>query len=137
FRRSWLAPFDIGFRAAAASLSDLAAMAARPIGVLTSLAVPPRDAEVYAVEIMRGVRAATESVGGGLLGGDLTSSPGPIFIDVVSVGEAAEPVRRQGAQPGDEIWVTGALGGAAFAVAELLEGRTPPESAMARFARPE
>ncbi len=135
FRRSWMAPSDIGYRAAAASLSDLAAMAARPIGVLASLAVPAGEEE-DAVEIMRGVRAAVESVGGGLLGGDLTSSPGPIFIDVVSVGQSSAPIRRSGAQPGDEVWVTGSLGGAALAVAELLEDRTPPESARERFLRP-
>ncbi|HLL81306.1 MAG TPA: AIR synthase related protein, partial [Longimicrobium sp.] len=77
FRRDWLGPEGIGYRAAAAALSDLAAMAARPIGVLGSLAVPARDAGDYAVAVMEGVRRAAESVGAVLLGGDLTRSPGP------------------------------------------------------------
>lgn len=136
FRRDWMSPFDIGYRAAAASLSDLAAMAARPIGVLASLAVPADDAGEYAVEVMRGVRAAVESVGGGLLGGDLTSSPRAVFLDVISVGQAAAPIRRSGAEPGDDVWVTGSLGGAALAVASLLAGTPAPTLAMTRFTTP-
>ncbi|MBD0321256.1 MAG: hypothetical protein ICV87_13025 [Gemmatimonadetes bacterium] len=69
FRRDWLPPEGIGYRAAAAALSDLAAVAARPIGVLASLAVAEADAGSYAVEVMNGVRRAAESVGAVVLGG--------------------------------------------------------------------
>ena len=58
FRRDWLAPFEIGHRAASAALSDLAAVAARPIGVLVALALPEADAGDFAVEVMDGVRSA-------------------------------------------------------------------------------
>lgn len=136
FRRDWLAPFDIGYRATAASLSDLAAMAAQPVGVLVSLGLAATDAGEFAVELMRGVQAAVEGVDGTLLGGDLTSSPRGTFLDVVSVGRAERPIRRRGAMPGDEIWVTGVLGGASLVVRALLEGAEPDPGAMPAFASP-
>ncbi|HEX2092254.1 MAG TPA: thiamine-phosphate kinase [Longimicrobiaceae bacterium] len=136
FRRDWLSFREIGFRAAAAALSDLAAMAARPIGVLVSLALPDGDAAGPAVEVMNGVRAVTEAVGGTVLGGDVTRSPGPLVVDVTVVGEAVRPVLRSGAEPGDEVWVTGELGASALAVGRLLRGETPPPGARERFARP-
>lgn len=136
FRRGWLPPEGIGFRAAAAALSDLAAVAARPIGVLASLAVPEADAGAFAVAVMRGVRMAADSVGAALLGGDLTRSPGPIALDVTVVGEAARPVLRSGARIGHEVWVTGVLGGAAACVERLLAGRRAPRDAWPAFAEP-
>ena len=136
FRRGWLPPEGIGYRAAAAALSDLAAVAARAIGVLASLAVAEADAGQYAVEVMHGVRRAAESVGAVLLGGDLTRSPGPLALDVTAVGEAPHPVLRSGARVGHEVWVTGVLGGAAACVARLLAGRRPPRDAWAHFAEP-
>jgi thiamine-monophosphate kinase len=136
FRREWLSAEEIGWRATSAALSDLAAMAARPIGVLASCALPDGDAGEFAVRLMSGVRAAAERVGGGVLGGDLTRSPGPLVVDVTVIGEARSPVRRSGARAGDEVWVTGALGGSAYAVAALLENRRPLPEARVRFARP-
>jgi thiamine-monophosphate kinase len=136
FRRDWLSPEEIGWHAAAAALSDLAAVAARPIGVLVSLAVAEADAGAFAEALMRGVREAAAATGAALLGGDLTRSPGPVVIDVTVVGEAPHPVLRSGARPGDELWVTGALGAAGLAVARLLAGEAPPPDARARFARP-
>jgi thiamine-monophosphate kinase len=136
FRREWLTPAAIGYRAASVALSDLAAVGARPIGLLSSLAIGEADVEAFAVEIMEGVHTAAERVGGAVLGGDLTRSPGPIVIDVVAVGEARTPVLRSGAAPGDEVWITGALGAASFAVARLLLGERPPEAAMTAFERP-
>ncbi|MDP9349657.1 MAG: AIR synthase related protein, partial [Gemmatimonadota bacterium] len=82
FRRDWLGFREIGFRAAAGALSDLAAVAARPIGVLVSLAVPEADAGDPAVEVMEGVREVVEGVGGSVLGGDVTRSPGGLVVDV-------------------------------------------------------
>ena len=136
FRRDWLTPQQIGFRAATAALSDLAAMAARPIGVLASLAVRDTDAGAMAPDVMAGVRAAVHRVGGVLLGGDLTASPGPLVLDVIAVGEAKTPLLRTGAQAGDELWVTGSLGGAALAVRSLLAGRPVAASTLARYLEP-
>lgn len=136
FRREWLRAEEIGYRATCAALSDLAAMAARPIGVLASLAVAPGDAGPFARDLMRGVRDAIERFGGVLLGGDLTRSPGPLILDVIGVGEAPVPVLRRGALPGDELWITGALGGAAAAVAAWASGGAPDPRARVAFAAP-
>lgn len=136
FRREWLSPWEIGWRAAAAALSDLAAVAARPIGILVSLAVPAADAGEFAAQLMAGAREAAELVGGALLGGDLTRSPGPVVVDVTVVGEAPRPVLRSGAHFGDELWVTGELGGSAACIHALLEGRAPDPAARERFAHP-
>lgn len=135
FRREWMSGYDIGYRATAAALSDLAAMAARPIGVLASLAIAPEDRD-FAEEVMGGVRESVEVAGGVLLGGDLSRSPGPLILDVVAVGEAAEPVHRTGAEVGDELWVTGRLGGSGLAVATLVKGEDPTPEALAAFCRP-
>lgn len=136
FRREWLTPYEIGHRAAMAALSDLAAMAARPIGVLAAIAVPEADAGEFAAELMRGAGDAAARVGAIVLGGDLARSPSGAVVDIVAVGEAPAPVLRGGARPGDEIWVTGELGGAALAVDLLLAGEPTPPDLFERFARP-
>ncbi len=137
FRRAWLSPEEIGGRAARAALSDLAAMAAEPIGVLLALAGAPADHRDGTLEALgRGARAAAESCGAALLGGDLTRSPGPLLLDVVAVGRTLEPIRRSGARPGDALFVTGRLGLASAVVTQLRAGHAVPDSVRARFARP-
>jgi len=136
FRRDWLSFQEIGGRAAAAALSDLAAMAARPIGILVSLAIPEADAGEAAVEVMDGIRRVAADVGAALLGGDTTRSPGPLAIDVTVVGEAPNPVPRSGAAVGDEVWVTGELGGSGLFVRQMLAGERPSRRARERFAAP-
>ena len=137
FRRTWLEPREIGYRSAAGAISDLAAMAARPIGVLVSVALGADDAEAFGREAMAGATAAIVDCGGLVLGGDLTRSPGPVVLDVVAVGRATQPVLRSGARPGDEVWVTGDLGGAAAAVEAWLDDRQPPDWARRRYAQPQ
>ena len=137
FRRDWLAPEQIGYRAAAAALSDLAAMAARPIGLLASLAVTAADARSgLAGRVVNGLIEAARDADAALLGGDLTRSPGPITLDVVVLGTAERPALRSGARAGDEVWVTGRLGAAAAAAAAWLAGRVPGPDARTAFARP-
>ena len=136
FRRAWTTWETVGYRAIAVALSDLAAMAARPLGVLVSLVLPPELGEPVAASIGRGIGACLRDHGGHLLGGDVGASPGPVMVDVTAVGQAAAPVPRSGACPGDELWVTGDLGGAAAAVADLQRGLEPPPEARRRFERP-
>lgn len=136
YRRAWLSPEEIGWRAAAAGLSDLAAMAARPIGVLASIALPAGDAGEMGEGVSRGIAAAAEEVGAAVIGGDLVRSPGPLVVDIVALGEASAPVLRSGARAGDELWVTGYLGTAAAAVDAWLRGEEPDVTARAAFARP-
>ncbi len=136
FRRAWLEPEEIGYRAAAAALSDLAAVAARPVGILCSLACTGDDAIALAPRVMGGLRSAAAEVGAALLGGDLARSPGPLMIDVVAVGRTDRPILRSGARPGDSLWVTGELGGAAAAVLAWQRGAAPAQVARQAFARP-
>lgn len=136
FRRSWLTSREIGFRAAAAALSDLAAVAARPFGVLASVAAPAADAETTVLDLLAGVNEAAARVGARVIGGDLTASPGPLVLDVVVLGSAAAPVLRSGGRPGDEVWVTGRLGGAAAAVRAWTAGERPDPEARTAFTRP-
>jgi len=136
FRREWLSLEELGWRAAASALSDLAAEAATPIGVLVSLGMPAGSAAGDAEAVMLGVGAAVDSVGGKVLGGDLSSAPGWI-LDVAVIGRTARPIRRAGARPGDGLWVTGRLGGARAALAAWLAGGTPEPAARHAFAHPE
>ena len=135
FQRDWLQPAEIGWRAAAAAMSDLAAAGAEPIGVLASVAVPG-DEGGLTEEIMAGVGDACGAVGAVVLGGDL-SRAAAVTIDVCAVGSVDNPLGRGGAQPGDSLWVTGRLGGARAAVTMWQSHREPPAGARSVFARPE
>jgi thiamine-monophosphate kinase len=140
FRTDWLSFREIGWRATAAALSDLAADGATPLGVLVSLGVPGKRQRRLgnaspAIQVMAGVGAAGRRVGAKVLGGDLVRSP-RYLVDVCAVGIAARPVRRSGARPGDELWVTGRLGGAGLALAALRAGRRLAPGLRHRFARP-
>ena len=139
FRTDWLSFREIGWRASAAALSDLAAEGAQPIGVLISLAVPGNaspDNASPAGQIMRGVGAAVRHVGAHVLGGDLVRSR-RYLVDVCVVGVAQRPVRRSGARPGDGLWVTGRLGGAGLALAAFRAGRRLAPAVRRRFVHPE
>ena len=142
FRTDWLAFQEIGWRATAAALSDLAAEGAEPVGVLVSVGMPGKGRGPVkgwrdpATDIMRGVGAAARSVGASVLGGDLVRSP-RYLVDVCVLGVARRPVRRSGARPGDGLWVTGRLGGAGLALTALRAGRGGLAPALRRrFARP-
>ncbi len=136
FRRDWLTAAEIGYRAAAAALSDLAAVAADPRALLVSLVLPRSDYGKFALDLMTGVQRAAQSVGAALAGGDTTSTDGPLVLDVIVIGHATEPILRSGARPGDHVFVTGELGGAAAALAAWQSGNRPEAEARRRFAMP-
>lgn len=115
FRRAWSTPQDLGHRALAVNLSDLAAMGAAPRAVILSLALPARLPLDDFDGLIDGFLALAAREGAPLVGGNLTRSPGPLVIDVTAIG-AARPrriLRRSGARPGDRLFVTGRLGAAA------------------------
>ncbi|MDE2875302.1 MAG: thiamine-phosphate kinase [Gemmatimonadota bacterium] len=134
FRLDWISPEEAGFRAGAAALSDLAAMGAAPEALLVSLAV--RGEPSLALELQRGVRAAGDRVGVAIVGGDVSRSPGPAVLDVVAVGRARTVTVRGGAEVGQGVWVSGALGGAAAAVRAWEAGTEPDPRARERFVAP-
>lgn len=135
FRRSWLGDAEIGYRAAAAALSDLAAMAASPVALLLSIAAP-RGGSVDLEALNAGARRLAAHYGAAVVGGDLSRSPGPLFLDVVVLGRADWPIQRDGAEPGDEVWVTGELGASAAAVQVWGAGQTPSAALRRAFASP-
>ena len=135
FRRDWITAEEIGWRAAGAALSDLAAVAADPVAMLVSLVFPERDRGGFAEFVMRGATAAADAVGATLIGGDVTAGS-ELVIDVVVIGSIGEPVLRSGARPGDEVWVTGQLGGATAAVHAWEQQTPPPLEARRRYAHP-
>src|SRR5256714_13252592 len=98
FRREWLNHFEIGYRATAASLSDLAAMGARPLGVLIALTLPDAD-RAEAREIATGIREGASAVMCPIIGGDLSAGKGLSFT-VTAIGSVARPPSRTGARDG-------------------------------------
>jgi thiamine-monophosphate kinase len=136
FRRDWITLEEIGWRAAAGALSDLAAEGAGVVGVLASVGVPPAAPDEQLVAVMAGVGAAAASVGGVVLGGDLSASP-HWLINIAAIGRAERPVTRAGARPGDGLWVTGALGGSRAALEAWRRDLVPSPLARAAFAHPE
>ena len=136
FRRGWISFDEAGYRAVAAALSDVAAMAARPIGVLVALGLPDAEAPEIAEGFRSGIRRACERARCALIGGDLTRSPGPVVVNVVALGRADRPILRSGARAGDEVWVTGVLGASAAAVRRWKCGREPDPSLRGAFAAP-
>ena len=135
FRREWLSLEEVGWRAAAAALSDLAAEGARADGVLVALTMPGAATDRDAAELMRGVGAAAREAGAAVRGGDLSSGPG-WSVAVTVFGMAERPVTRRGARPGDGLWVTGAVGGAGAALTAWLGGGTPAAAVRTAFAHP-
>jgi thiamine-monophosphate kinase len=134
FRRGWLDPREIGYRATAGALSDLAAMAATPIGILFALTLPDewrKDIDA----IGDGVGDAAKECATHVVGGDLSAGRDLSFTITV-LGLADHPLRRSGATAGDRVYVTGELGGPADALAALSAGRPPSPEARARFAHP-
>lgn len=128
FRRDWSSPQDIGFKALAVSLSDVAAMGGGPGAFFLNLTLPKDEGEAFVDGLLAGLKqACVELVPEGFEvsvgGGDVTATDGPLVITTTLLGEAspAGPLMRSGAVPGDRIIVLGATGLAQAGV-ELLTG---------------
>jgi thiamine-monophosphate kinase len=135
FRREWSAPRDIGGKAAARNLADIAAMGARTTALLVSLAAPG-DLEVsWVLELVAGIADEASAAGAAVAGGD-TSGADVVMLAVTALGDLAggRPVTRAGARPGDVVAVTGTLGSAAAGLALLRAGyRSGSESGDANL----
>ena len=134
FRRSWLTPGEIGWRAAMAALSDLAAMGAEPLGVLIALGAPV-SWDKSLDDVLHGVGEACAAAKAPIIGGDTTRAP-VLTLGITVLGTATTPMRRNGARSGDWVYLTGSLGGPGSALEAWTAGRTPRATHRVRFARP-
>ncbi len=124
FRLEWTIPEFLGHKALAVSLSDIAAMGGKPTWAMLSLGVPKNLWKTDFIDrFYVGWFDLANEFGVELVGGDISRSPDKLFIDSIVGGEVAKgkAIRRSGAKPGDKIYATGALGGAAGGL-KLLEG---------------
>jgi thiamine-monophosphate kinase len=136
FRLDWIGLAEMGWRATAAALSDLAAEGAEAAGVLCALTMRSAATEPEVLEVMEGVGAAARFAGAPVIGGDLSAGPS-WALAITVVGRTPAPVTRGRAVPGDQIWVTGSVGGARAALEAWRRHDQPATAARARYAHPE
>ncbi|MDW8478947.1 MAG: thiamine-phosphate kinase [Xanthomonadales bacterium] len=129
-------PADLGFKALAVNLSDLAAMGARPRWALLALQLPAAE-EAWLAAFLEGFAALAARHRVTLAGGNLARGPLAVTVTVLGLVAAEAALRRDGARPGQRLWVTGALGAAAAALAARRAGEVPEPAWAERLDRPE
>lgn len=134
FREMWLSPAEIAYRAVAAAMSDLAAMAATPLGIVIALTLSD-SWRAHAVQLADGFGSAAAALGAPIVGGDLTRGS-ELSIGVTVLGAVERALERGGARAGDALWVTGWLGGPLLALRALESGAAPAPEHRYRFAHP-
>jgi thiamine-monophosphate kinase len=135
FRRDWHRPDVVGRRCLARGLSDIAAMGGEPRAAFLSLALACDVPQKWVDRFFTGLLSLADEFKVPLAGGDTAESPGGIQADIVVVGSVprGKAVLRSGARPGDQIYVTGELGGSAAVIAQLSAGRSMGREARAHF----
>ena len=138
FRREWHRPQVVGWRCLTRGLSDIAAMGGEPLAAFLSLALAGDVPQKWVDGFLKGLMDLASRHNVPLAGGDTAQSTGGIQADIVVIGSVpkGKAVLRSGARPGEHIYVTGDLGAAAMALAELRDGKTPG-AASAKHFRPE
>jgi thiamine-monophosphate kinase len=124
-------PSKLGHKSLAVNLSDMAAMGAAPRWATLALALPSADKR-WLAGFSKGFFALARRFGVELVGGDTTRGPLSICVTILGEVPKRKALRRDGARPGDEIWVSGELGGAAIALARSSNAQARSSSALAR-----
>jgi thiamine-monophosphate kinase len=143
FRRDWLTPYQIGWRALAVNLSDIAAMGAEPFAALAAFSLPASTEEAFFEQFLDGVCALGQQYSCPLIGGNLTREPTHLSLTFTLLGRVplGQAVRRSGARAGDDVWVSGRLGGASAGLRTLLQPRPKFEAIgtalRRRYAQPQ
>jgi thiamine-monophosphate kinase len=137
FRRDWADAVDIGHRAAAANLADIAAMGATATALLVGLCAPVDLDVAWAESLAEGLAAEAAQVGASVVGGDMTASP-TLTIAVTALGDlhGIAPVLRSGARAGDVVALAGRTGFAAAGYAVLSRGFRTPKVLVEAYRRP-
>lgn len=133
FRLDWSTGEDVGVKAAAQNLADVAAMGAVPTALVVTLVAPPSTPVAWAEGLARGLALGCAGTGATVAGGDLSSGP-VLVVSVTVLGdlEGRDPVRRDGARPGDVVAVRGTLGRSAAGLALLEVGRADVDRELVR-----
>jgi len=137
FRRDWSGPADIGAKAAAQNLADVAAMGAVPVALLVGFAAPGDLAVAWARDLVAGIAEECARAGATVAGGDVSGAEA-IVLAVTALGDLAgrDPVTRAGARPGDVLAYAGVLGESAAGLALLEAGLARPAPLIAAHRRP-
>ena len=122
FRRNWLTPADLGWRALVAAASDVLAMGAVPHAALSALCLPLGYSEREFASLIEGIADAAKATGARVIGGNLSSAKGLAITTTVLGTPLVRPLGRAGAAPGDTVYVTGTLGSAALGLRMLDAG---------------
>jgi thiamine-monophosphate kinase len=140
FQRRWGRPRDLGRKALAVNVSDIAAMGGQPRHALLGLAIPADGPGLEELEaLLAGLEEEAERYGITLVGGDTCGSQSGLVLAVTLLGGLAtgQAVRRSGARPGDSLWVTGLLGASVAGLLALERGLRPAKAWPADLPRPE
>jgi thiamine-monophosphate kinase len=141
FRRDWSSAEDIGHKAAAANLADVAAMGGVATALLVGLACPPDTPTAWLEGIATGLAEECAPLGAAVVGGDTVATApdsSAVVLSVTALGDLGRraPVLRSGARPGDVVALAGRLGWSACGLAVLRRGFTSPLAAVAAHRRP-
>lgn len=138
FRRDWSTAYDVGRKAAAQNLADIAAMGGVPTALLLGLVVPAELPAAWVLELMDGLRDEAKVASAAVVGGDVVRGD-TVMVSITALGDlqGRPPVTRAGARPGDLIAVTGWLGWSAAGLAVLTRGFRSPRAFVEAHRRPE
>ncbi|GAB3222229.1 thiamine-phosphate kinase [Glycomyces halotolerans] len=138
FRRDWCSASDVGHRAAASNLADIAAMGARPTALLAAVSAPQDTPADWLEGLASGLATEAASIGAAVIGGDTTRGP-QLTVTVTALGdlEGRAPIVRSGARPGDVLALAGKTGWAAAGLVILSRGFRSPGVLVGAYRRPQ
>jgi thiamine-monophosphate kinase len=143
FRRAWLTPYQIGWRAIAVNLSDIAAMGAHPFGALAAFTLPATTDTTLFEEMLDGLCDIGLRFDCPLIGGNLSRDPARLTLTLTVLGRVprGQALLRGTARPGDDIWISGRLGGSAAGLRTFLQSVPLPDARrevlQQRYAQPQ
>jgi thiamine-monophosphate kinase len=138
--REMCSPADVGWRALAVNLSDIAAMGGVPRYALVSLLIPPSVGSAALEDLYAGMAELARLHGVAIVGGNVSATRGPLAVDVTLLGDAEHPVLRSAARPGEGIWITGSTGKAAagrFLLEHTAAAVPARDTLIAAYCRPQ